>query len=34
VLPFNTEGMYRGWARVGMAPVSAIYADEPGPEHA
>jgi len=32
VLPFNTEGMYRGWARVGAAPVSAIYADEPGPE--
>ncbi|SDN65703.1 beta-aspartyl-peptidase (threonine type) [Polaromonas sp. JS666] len=26
-LPFNTEGMYRGWARVGEAPVSAIYAD-------
>ena len=34
VLPFNTEGMYRGWARVGAAPVSAIYADEPGPEQA
>ncbi len=32
VLPFNTEGMYRGWARVGASPVSAIYADEPGPE--
>ena len=32
VLPFNTEGMYRGWARVGAAPVSAIYADEPRPE--
>jgi len=31
-LPFNTEGMYRGWVRVGAAPVSAIYADEPGPE--
>jgi len=31
-LPFNTEGMYRGWARVGQAPVSAIYADEPGPD--
>jgi len=28
-LLFNTEGMYRGWARVGAAPVSAIYADEP-----
>jgi len=27
-LPFNTEGMYRGWARVGAAPVSAIHADE------
>ena len=33
-LPFNTEGMYRGWARVGAAPVSAIYVDEAGPEHA
>ncbi len=30
-LPFNTEGMYRGWARVGAAPISAIYANEPGP---
>lgn len=28
-LPFNTEGMYRGWARLGEAPVTAIYADEP-----
>lgn len=27
-LPFNSEGMYRGWARVGEAPVSAIHADE------
>jgi beta-aspartyl-peptidase (threonine type) len=27
-LPFNTEGMYRGWARVGETPVSAIYAGE------
>lgn len=27
-LPFNTEGMYRGWARVGEDPVCAIYADE------
>ncbi|HKX39634.1 MAG TPA: isoaspartyl peptidase/L-asparaginase [Burkholderiaceae bacterium] len=27
-LPFNTEGMYRGYARVGEAPVSAVYADE------
>ncbi|SAK56576.1 peptidase T2, asparaginase 2 [Caballeronia calidae] len=25
VLPFNTEGMYRGFARVGDAPVTAIY---------
>ncbi|WP_343654861.1 isoaspartyl peptidase/L-asparaginase [Paraburkholderia caribensis] len=25
VLPFNTEGMYRGYARVGEAPVTAIY---------
>lgn len=24
-LPFNTEGMYRGYARVGQAPVVAIY---------
>ena len=27
-LPFNTEGMYRGWARVGAKPVCAIYTDE------
>ena len=27
-LPFNTEGMYRGWARAGEAPACAIYADE------
>jgi len=27
-LPFNTEGMYRGWARVAETPVCAIYADE------
>ena len=27
-LPFNTEGMYRGYARVGAAPVAAIYGDE------
>jgi len=26
-LPFNTEGMYRGYARVGEAPVAAIYAE-------
>jgi L-asparaginase / beta-aspartyl-peptidase len=26
-LPFNTEGMYRGVARAGEAPVVAIYAD-------
>lgn len=24
-LPFNTDGMYRGFARVGAAPVTAIY---------
>jgi beta-aspartyl-peptidase (threonine type) len=24
-LPFNTEGMYRGYARVGNAPVTLIY---------
>ncbi|CAB3759316.1 isoaspartyl peptidase/L-asparaginase family protein [Paraburkholderia solisilvae] len=24
-LPFNTEGMYRGFAHVGAAPVTAIY---------
>ncbi|AOB30637.1 isoaspartyl peptidase [Bordetella sp. H567] len=24
-LPFNTEGMYRGYARVGETPVAAIY---------
>jgi beta-aspartyl-peptidase (threonine type) len=24
-LPFNTEGMYRGFARVGETPVTAIY---------
>ncbi|RBL83287.1 beta-aspartyl-peptidase [Streptomyces cavourensis] len=24
-LPFNTEGMYRGYARVGEKPVAAIY---------
>lgn len=24
-LPFNTEGMYRGYARVGETPVTAIY---------
>ena len=29
-LPFNTEGMYRGWARGNEAPVTAIYADDPG----
>ena len=32
-LPFNTEGMYRGWARVGEAPVTAIYADDAGNTH-
>ncbi|MBC3906995.1 isoaspartyl peptidase/L-asparaginase family protein [Undibacterium umbellatum] len=25
VLPFNTEGMYRAWQRLGESPVSAIY---------
>lgn len=25
ILPFNTEGMYRGYARVGADPVAAIY---------
>jgi L-asparaginase / beta-aspartyl-peptidase len=24
-MPFNTEGMYRGWARVGEAPHTAIF---------
>ena len=24
-LPFNTEGMYRGYAKVGAAPLTAIY---------
>ncbi|MGI4861875.1 MAG: isoaspartyl peptidase/L-asparaginase family protein [Janthinobacterium lividum] len=27
-MPFNTEGMYRGHARVGERPVTAIYRDE------
>ncbi len=27
-LPFNTEGMYRGWARVGQAAVTGIFAGE------
>jgi beta-aspartyl-peptidase (threonine type) len=26
-MPFNTEGMYRGYARVGQAPVCSIYGD-------
>ncbi len=26
-LPFNTEGMYRGWARLGERPVCAIYGE-------
>jgi beta-aspartyl-peptidase (threonine type) len=26
-LPFNTEGMYRGHARVGEAPLTAIFGD-------
>ena len=34
-LPFNTEGMYRGYARVGAPPVCAIYgADDTGPSAA
>jgi len=34
-LPFNTEGMYRGYARVGGEPVCAIYgADDAGPSTA
>jgi len=24
-MPFNTEGMYRGFARVGQAPQTAIF---------
>ncbi|MGU7780972.1 isoaspartyl peptidase/L-asparaginase family protein [Burkholderia sp. PU8-34] len=27
-MPFNTEGMYRGFARVGEAPVVGIYRDD------
>jgi beta-aspartyl-peptidase (threonine type) len=27
-MPFNTEGMYRGYVRVGEPPVVAIYADK------
>ncbi|KVU86810.1 isoaspartyl peptidase [Burkholderia ubonensis] len=27
-MPFNTDGMYRGYARVGAAPVVGIYRDE------
>ena len=27
-MPFNTEGMYRGYARVGQTPVTAIYRDD------
>jgi hypothetical protein len=27
-MPFNTQGMYRGYARVGEIPVTAIYHDE------
>ena len=29
VLPFNSEGMYRGYGTVGEAPVVAIYREEP-----
>ena len=28
-LSFNSEGMYRGYARVGEAPMVAIYGDQP-----
>ncbi|AOK26651.1 isoaspartyl peptidase [Burkholderia ubonensis] len=27
-MPFNTDGMYRGYARVGAAPVVGIYRDD------
>ncbi|WP_198379104.1 isoaspartyl peptidase/L-asparaginase, partial [Burkholderia ubonensis] len=27
-MPFNTDGMYRGYARVGTAPVVGIYRDD------
>ena len=27
-MPFNTEGMYRGYVRVGEKPVAAIYGDK------
>lgn len=27
-LPFNCEGMYRGWVRSGQAPATAIYREE------
>lgn len=30
-LPFNTEGMYRGYARVGEPPVTAIYGNDSWP---
>nr|WP_179400972.1 isoaspartyl peptidase/L-asparaginase [Burkholderia guangdongensis] len=29
-MPFNTEGMYRGYARVGEAPVTGIYRGDGG----
>ena len=29
-MPFNTEGMYRGYARVGTAPIAEIYGNERG----
>jgi beta-aspartyl-peptidase (threonine type) len=25
LLPFNTEGMYRGWARGSETPITGIY---------
>ena len=32
-LPFNCEGMYRGYGYVGEAPVTGIYREEPGAEN-
>ncbi|MFU9137783.1 isoaspartyl peptidase/L-asparaginase [Erwinia tasmaniensis] len=32
-LPFNCEGMYRGYGYVGKAPVTGIYREEPGAEN-
>mgnify|MGYP003408366436 CR=1 FL=1 len=30
-LPFNTEGMFRGWIGADGVPHTAIYADDPLP---